>query len=66
MAEQYAIEMRNIVKTFGLVQYFDMPFHVLMLWRLLNYAIVGVAEWLLLYTVLKNQPLRRRLEALGG
>lgn len=55
-----------IVKTFGLVQYFDMPFHVLMLWRLLNYAIVGVAEWLLLYTVLKNQPLRRRLEALGG
>ena len=55
-----------IVKTFGLVQYFDMPFHILMLWRLLNYAIVGVAEWLLLYTVLKNQPLRRRLEALGG
>ena len=55
-----------IVKTFGLAQYYDMPFHILLLWRLLNYTIVGVAEWLLLYTVLKNQALRRRFEALGG
>ena len=55
-----------IVKTFGLAQYYDMPFHILLLWRLLNYAVVGVAEWLLLYTVLKNQALRRRFEALGG
>lgn len=51
-----------IVKTYGLAQYYDMPFHVLMLWRLLNYVIVGVAEWLLLYTLLKNQALRRRFE----
>ena len=55
-----------LVKTFGLAQYYDMPFHIVLLWRLLNYAIVGVAEWLLLYTVLKNQSLRRRFEALGG
>ena len=55
-----------LVKTFGLAQYFDMPFHIVLLWRLLNYAIVGVAEGLLLYTVLKNQALRRRFEALGG
>ena len=55
-----------LVKTFGLAQYYDMPFYVLLLWRLLNYAVVGVAEWLLLYTVLKNQSLRRRFEALGG
>lgn len=55
-----------IVKTYGLAQYYDMPFHVLMLWRLLNYVIVGVAEWLLLYTVLKNQALRRRFEELRG
>lgn len=53
-----------VVKTYGLAQYYDMPFHILMLWRLLNYAIVGVAEWLLLYTVLKNQSLRRRFESL--
>lgn len=53
-----------IVKTFGLAAYYDMPFHILLLWRLLNYVIVGVAEWLLLYTVLKNQSLRRRFESL--
>ena len=53
-----------VVKTFGLATYYDMPFHILLLWRLLNYAIVGVAEWLLLYTVLKNQALRRRFESL--
>ena len=55
-----------LVKTFGLAQYYEMPFHILLLWRLLNYVVVGVAEWLLLYTVLKNQALRRRFEALGG
>ncbi|MBE6700174.1 MAG: folate family ECF transporter S component [Ruminococcaceae bacterium] len=55
-----------IIKTYGLAQYYDMPFHVLMLWRLLNYVIVGVVEWLLLYTVLKNQALRRRFESLRG
>lgn len=55
-----------IVKTFGLAAYYDMPLSVLMLWRLLNYVIVGVAEWLLLYTVLKNQGLRRRFESLRG
>ena len=55
-----------VVKTYGLSQYYDMPFHILLLWRLLNYAIVGIAEWLLLYTVLKNRALRRRFEALRG
>ncbi|MBQ3014182.1 MAG: hypothetical protein IJD75_03450, partial [Clostridia bacterium] len=55
-----------IVKTFGLAAYYDMPFHILLLWRLLNYAVVGVAEWLLLYMVLKNKALRRRFEELRG
>ena len=55
-----------IIKTFGLAAYYDMPFYILVLWRLLNYVIVGVAEWLLLYTVLKNQALRRRFEELRG
>ena len=55
-----------IVKTFGLAAYYNMPLHILMLWRLLNYVIVGVAEWLLLYTVLNNKALRRRFEELRG
>ena len=55
-----------VVKTIGLAAYYDMPLHILMLWRLLNYVIVGGAEWLLLYTILKNQALRRRFEGLRG
>jgi ECF transporter S component (folate family) len=55
-----------IIKTYGLAVYYDMPLYALMLWRLLNYAIVAPLEWALIYTLLKNQPLRRRLEALGG
>ncbi len=54
-----------LVKTVGLAAYFpEMPFYVLLLWRLLNYCVVAAAEWLLLYTILKNQAVRRRLEAL--
>ena len=55
-----------LIKTWGLAIYYDMPLYALMLWRLLNYAIVAPLEWALIYTLLKNQPLRRRLEALGG
>ena len=53
-----------LVKTWGLAVFYDMPFHALLLWRLLNYAIVGVAEGLLLYYLLKNRAIRRRFESL--
>jgi ECF transporter S component (folate family) len=54
-----------LIKTVGLAAYYpEMPFHILLLWRLLNYTVVALAEWLLLYTILKNQALRHRLEAL--
>ena len=55
-----------LVKTLGLAAYYEMPLYALMLWRLFNYAIVAPAEWALIYTLLKNQALRRRLEALRG
>ena len=55
-----------VVKTLGLAAYYEMPLYALMLWRLFNYAIVAPAEWALIYTLLKNQALRRRLEALRG
>ncbi len=46
-----------IIKTFGLAQFYTLPFGTLMLWRLLNYVIVGVAESLLLVALLKNKTL---------
>lgn len=53
-----------LIKTFGLAVFYDMPFIILLLWRLLNYVIVGVAECALLYYLLKNDAVRRRLENL--
>ena len=50
-----------VVKTFGLAQFYSLPFGALMLWRLLNYAIVGAAEAALLIALFKNKSLRALL-----
>lgn len=50
-----------VIKTFGLVQFYTLPFTELLLWRLLNYAIVAAAEGLLLIALLKNKTLRSLL-----
>ena len=52
-----------IIKTFGLAAYYSMPFFVLMLWRLLNYAIIAVLEIALLFFISKNAALSRQLRA---
>ncbi len=46
-----------LVKTLGLAAFYAMPLGVLMLWRLLNYAIVGAAETLLVYFTLRHKAL---------
>ncbi len=43
------------VKTVGLAAFYSMPLWQLMLWRLLNYIIVGGLEGVILYAVLKNK-----------
>ncbi len=48
-----------LVKTIGLAAFYDMPLGILMLWRLLNYAIVGTLEALLLIAIFKNRALAR-------
>ena len=48
-----------LVKTLGLAAFYDMPLGALMLWRLLNYAIVGTLEVILCYAVLKNRAVQR-------
>lgn len=50
-----------IVKTFGLAAYYSMPFMILMLWRLLNYAIIAVLEITLLYLLTKNRAIAGQL-----
>ncbi|MBQ2999346.1 MAG: folate family ECF transporter S component [Clostridia bacterium] len=48
-----------LVKTLGLAAFYAMPIGILMLWRLLNYVIIGALEALLLTAVLKNRALER-------
>ena len=53
-----------LLKTVGLAAFYDMPFYLLLLWRLLNYAVVGAAEGLLLHFILKNKAIQRLLEGI--
>jgi len=48
-----------LVKTLGLAAFYAMPIGVLLLWRLLNYAIVGALEVFLCAVILKNRALAR-------
>lgn len=53
-----------VIKTVGLAAFYSMPLWQLMLWRLLNYAIVGGLETVLLYIILKNKTIQSQLTAL--
>ena len=50
-----------LIKTFGLAVFYDMPVWMLMLWRLLNYVIVGAIEAALLSAIMKNKEIGARL-----
>ncbi len=50
-----------VIKTFGLAQFYAMPFMILMLWRLLNYTIISVLEITLLYLLGRNAAIARSL-----
>ena len=48
-----------LIKTVGLAVFYDMHILVLMLWRLLNYLIVGVLEGVVLYALLGNRMIAK-------
>ena len=50
-----------VVKTFGLAVFYDMPFWILMLWRLLNYVIVGVLEAIVIFILFKNRAVNAQI-----
>jgi len=54
-----------IVKTFGLAAFYDMPMHLLLLWRLLNYAVVAVLEITILLILFNHDGIRREIEKNG-
>lgn len=50
-----------VIKTIGLSAYYSFPLWELMLWRLLNYTIVGGVETVLLCLLFRNRGIRRLL-----
>ena len=55
-----------IIKTLGLYWYYNTPLIILMLWRTLNYVIVGAIEWIVLYRLLENKSIKAQINSLRG
>ena len=53
-----------IIKSFGLSVFYDLPLIILMLWRLLNYLIVGTVEGIILYHLIKNKRLSHEIASI--
>ena len=51
-----------LLKTLGLAIYYSLPFGVTLAWRLLNYAIVGTLEIILLIYLTKSKLLLSKIE----
>ena len=52
-----------LIKTFGLAAFYSLPIGILMLWRLLNYVIVGGVEGVLVFILMKNKLLTKQFSA---
>ena len=50
-----------LIKTCGLAAFYSMPLFELMLWRSLNYIIVGTLEGIIICAMMKNRALRKQL-----
>lgn len=55
-----------LIKTVGLAAYYDTPFPILLLWRILNYLIVGVVDGSIVHILLNNKGIRMQINKLGG
>lgn len=55
-----------VIKTVGLSAYYAMPFHILALWRILNYIIVGALDAVIVHILLSNKEIQLHISRLGG
>ena len=53
-----------IIKTFGLAKFYSMPFMVLMAWRTLNYLIVAIPEFIILYYLCNSKSVMTQIKKL--
>ena len=55
-----------LIKTIGLSGFYAMPYLPLMLWRVLNYAIVGAIDGALVHILLNNKGIKMQIKDIGG
>lgn len=55
-----------LIKTLGLASYYEMPFYLVFLWRVLNYIIVGALDCTVVHILLNNRGIRMEIKKLGG
>ncbi len=53
-----------LIKTVGLAVYYSMPLWALMLWRALNYLIVGIIDGTVVFVLLKSKGVRMQISKL--
>lgn len=51
-----------IIKTLGLAAYYSMPFIILLLWRVLNYLIVGILDGAVVHILLNHKAIDRQIK----
>ena len=54
-----------VIKTIGLAAFYSIPFHILILWRALNYLIVGSVECFIVFFILKNKMVSAQIASLN-
>lgn len=55
-----------LIKTIGLAAIYSMPYPMLMLWRILNYAIVGTIDGIIVHILLNNKGIKQQIKEIGG
>lgn len=55
-----------LIKTIGLWSMYSTPYFVLMLWRILNYAIVGTIDGIIVHILLRNKGIKQQIKEIGG
>ena len=53
-----------VIKTLGLSSYYDMPFIILLLWRVLNYLIVGALDGVVVHVLLGHREIDKQIKEL--
>lgn len=55
-----------LIKSIGLSDFYGMPYYVILLWRVTNYIIVGLLDGAVVYVMLKNKEIKKRIQAIKG